>query len=295
MTRSMGPFNLDNPWVRIGWLTAVGLVTVAAILGFGILGREQQNGRRLDLWAGICRGLGITSDTGPASEPQPPLRTPTRIAWTRATLAQVAGGDVERGEFIAMNCTACHGEQGVSRSGLYPSLAGMDAANIYKQLDDFRSGKRWWGAMNGIGQALSAQASADVAAYFASRTASLHPLPLQEREARVKGLTPIIREHFQTGRSLREQAPAERLVFVGDPARGIPPCSACHGPAGSKLGAPPLEGQHPDYIERQLAGFAQVMRQNDMNRQMRTIATQPETGGDARHRRVLRRQGGHGS
>jgi cytochrome c553 len=64
------------------------------------------------------------------------------------------------------------------------------------------------------------------------------------------------------------------LVLVGDPARGIPPCSACHGPAGSKLGAPPLEGQQPDYVERQLAAFAQVMRQNDINRQMRTIATQ---------------------
>ena len=155
--RSKGPFKLDNPWVWIGWSSAVGLVTVGVVLGFGVLGREQQNGRPLGLWAGICRGLGITSDTGPAGEPQPPLRTPTRIAWTRATLAQVAGGNVERGEFVAMNCTACHGEQGVSSSGLYPALAGMDAAVIYKQLDDFRAGKRSWGAMNGIVQALSAK------------------------------------------------------------------------------------------------------------------------------------------
>jgi hypothetical protein len=45
MTRSMGPFKLDNPWARIGWLTVTGLVAVAAVLGFGVLGREQQNGR----------------------------------------------------------------------------------------------------------------------------------------------------------------------------------------------------------------------------------------------------------
>jgi len=64
MMRSMGPFKLNNPWVLIGWLSAVGLVAVAAVLGFGVLGREQQNGRPLDLWAGICRGLGVTSDTG---------------------------------------------------------------------------------------------------------------------------------------------------------------------------------------------------------------------------------------
>ena len=41
-----------------------------------------------------------------------------------------------------MNCVACHGEHGVSPSGLIPTLAGMDAAVIYKQLDDYRSGKR---------------------------------------------------------------------------------------------------------------------------------------------------------
>jgi cytochrome c553 len=259
MGRSMGPFKLDNPWVRIGWSTAVGLVTVAAILGFGVLGREQQNGGPLDLWAGICRGLGITSDTGPASEPQPPLRTPTRIVWTRATLAQVAGGDVGRGEFVALNCTVCHGDQGVSSSGLYPTLAGMDAVVLYKQLDDFRAGKRLWGAMNGIGHALSQEASADVAAYFARRT---------------NGLPRIPDEDFRAGRTLREHPPAQRLVVAGDPARGIPPCSACHGPGARKLGAPPLQGQQPDYLERQLAAFAQGVRQNDINRQMRIVATQ---------------------
>jgi cytochrome c553 len=78
------------------------------------------------------------------------LRTPTRIAWTSSTLRQIAEGNVERGAFVAMNCTACHGEQGASSSSLYPTLAGMDAAVIYKQLDDFRAGERWWGAMNRV-------------------------------------------------------------------------------------------------------------------------------------------------
>jgi cytochrome c553 len=257
--RRAGPFKLDNPWAWIGWVSAAGLVVVGFILGFVVLGREQQNGPSLDLWSALCRGLGITSDIGPAGEPQPPLRTPTRIAWTRATFAQVAGGNLERGEFVAMNCTACHGEQGVSRSGLFPTLAEMDAAVIYKQLDDFRTGKRSWGAMNAIAQALSAQASADVAAYFASRP---------------NGLTPVLGERSRAGNAPREHEAAMRLVFAGDPARGIPPCSACHGPGGSKLGAPPLKGQQPAYIERQLAAFAQGMRQNDINRQMRTLAAQ---------------------
>jgi hypothetical protein len=37
---------------------------------------------------------------------------------------------------------------------------------------------------------------------------------------------------------------------------------------------PALQGQHAAYIERQLAAFAQGMRQNDINQQMRTIAKQ---------------------
>jgi cytochrome c553 len=35
-----------------------------------------------------------------------------------------------------------------------------------------------------------------------------------------------------------------------------------------------LNGQQAAYIERQLAAFAQGMRQNDINRQMHIIATQ---------------------
>ena len=65
-----------------------------------------------------------------------------------------------------------------------------------------------------------------------------------------------------------------RLVFAGDPARGIAPCSACHGPGGYKLGAPALQHQRTTYIESQLLAFAQGMRQNDIGEQVRTIARQ---------------------
>jgi cytochrome c553 len=68
--------------------------------------------------------------------------------------------------------------------------------------------------------------------------------------------------------------PAKRLIFAGAPERGIPPCSACHGPGGYKLGAPALQGQQANYIEEQLLAFAQGMRQNDVFEQMRIIARQ---------------------
>jgi cytochrome c553 len=260
MARDRGTFKVANPWPKIAWGMTAGVVVVSALLGFGILSRYQQNGPTLDLWSAICRGLGITSDTGPTTEPAPPLRTPTRIAWISRTLDQIAAGDAKHGAFIAMNCVACHGQDGVSSSALFPTLAGMDAAVIYKQLDDFRSGKRRWGAMEAIAKALSPQDSADVAAYFAGQSNGLPALTGNRAP--------------ESGRSLREANVAKRLVYAGDPQRGIPPCAACHGPGGYKIGAPALQRQVAPYIERQLASFAQGLRQNDISEQMRAIAKQ---------------------
>jgi cytochrome c553 len=250
----------DNPWPKIGWGVTAVIMVLSAVLGFDLLDRYQPDAAPLDFWSAICRGLGVASDTGPARAPQPALRTATRIAWTQSTLDQIAGGHSEHGGFIAMNCTACHGQGGVSRSPLIPTLAGMDAAVIYKQLDDYRTGKRLWGVMGALAKALSAQDSADVAAHFAAQAGGLPPI----------GSNRIP----QSGRSLRDADPAKRLVYAGDPQRGIPPCSACHGPGGYKLGAPALEGQPAAYIERQLGEFAQGMRQNDILEQMRVIAKQ---------------------
>ena len=260
MVRDQGPFRVDNAWPQIGWWSTAVLISISFVLGFVVLARYQQNGPELDTWNAICRAIGITADSGPAAEPQPPVRTPTRIAWTSATLAQVASGNAQSGALVALNCGACHGEHGVSPSDLIPTLAGMDAVVIYKQLDDYRSRKRLWGVMGAIATALTPQASADVAAYFASLA---------------DGLPRVAGEGFpKSGRSLRQSNPTIRLIFTGDPTRGIPPCAACHGPGAQKLGAPALQGQHAAYIERQLAAFAQGMRQNDINEQMRTIAAQ---------------------
>jgi cytochrome c553 len=261
MARDQGPFRLANPWPRIGWLTLAVILVLAGVLGFLVVNRYQPSGETLSLWSGICRGLGITADIGPASEPQPALRTPSRIAWTGGTIDQIRTGDSEHGSFVALNCAACHGEGGVSTQGMFPTLAGMDAAAIYKQLDDFRSGKRSWGVMNAIAKALSDKDSADVAAYFASLPAAL--------TAAGPGTTPRLEAI-----GAREDSAVRRLVFVGDPQRGIPPCAACHGPLGYKTGAPPLTGQQAAYIQRQLAAFAQGIRQNDINGQMRTPAKQ---------------------
>jgi len=80
-------------------------------------------------------------------------------------------GDPIRGERIALSCARCHGDAGMSDTAWIPSLAGMNQNAIYKQLDDYRSHRRrpeWY--MTSIAEALSIQDSADVSAYYASRT-----------------------------------------------------------------------------------------------------------------------------
>ncbi len=234
------------------------MLFVFFLLGFLVLGRYQLNGPTFGTWAAFCRALGVTADRGPAGEPQPPLQTPTRIAWTRETLARIASGDTQHGAVVASNCRACHGENGVSVSSLIPTLAGMNPAVIYNQLEDFRSGKRLSGVMGAIANALNEHDAADAAAYFARLPGGL---PAVAGEGLPEG-----------GHSMRQSDPALRLVFAGEPRRGIPPCGVCHGPIGGKLGAPVLQGQHPAYIESQLVAFAEGVRKNDINEQMRVIA-----------------------
>jgi len=258
MVRDQGALRLDNRWPLIGWASFVAIVVTASLLGFAFLSRYQQNTDPLTLWGAICRGLGISADTAAASSPQPPLQTPTELAWTQATLDQIRNGNPQRGSFVAMNCAVCHEQSAANPSHLIPVLDGLDAAVIFKQLSDYRSGKRSWGVMNGIGKALDAQASADVAAYFATRTGRL------QADSGMR--------FPESGRGFRQSNVGERLIFAGDPQRGIAPCASCHGPGGYKLGAPPLKGQYSAYIERQLAAFAQGIRQNDIYEQMRAIA-----------------------
>lgn len=259
MSRDAGPFNVANHSAWIAWSYCAALTIGSFLIGFVVVARFPLDGPTLSTWNAICRAIGLTADIGPANELQPPLQTPTRIAWTPATLSLIKSGNRTSGAIIALNCAACHGDQGVSASELIPNLAGMDRSVIFKQLDDYRSGKRNWDVMSAMASSLTSVQSADVAAFYAAEPGGL---------ATPTGEGPPV-----SGHSLRQTDSTLRLVFVGDPQRGIPPCAVCHGPAAGKLGAPALLGQHADYIERQLNSFAQGIRRNDINEQMRALAS----------------------
>ena len=190
----------------------------------------------------------------------PPVRIPSNVAWTAETIAMASSGDAFRGSLIGRRCDRCHGREGFSSSPTVPNLASMDRLVIWKQLEDFRSGKRSSHVMQPIANSLTLQDSADVAAYYWMMPIFSDP---QDDRAFPQPLS-----------DPRHEAVAGRLIGSGDGSRGLPPCQACHGPIGLVIGAPSLATQNANYLLEQLEGFASGSRANDINMRMRSIAVQ---------------------
>jgi len=224
------------------------LFLVAAVVGFVWL-PSAQPGAGIDLWATICRAVGL------------PIRAPSSardggqpasdVAWTTATRALLAQGDAARGAALATTCNNCHGVRGISSDAAFPNLAGQSVAAIYKQLEDFRSGKRNPEVMGVFVTPLSPQDVLDLATHFAS-----FPIPYLASTA--ASADPV----------------AQDLIQVGRPMRNIASCAACHGPMGLVTAAPELRGQQRAYLEQQLQAFKAGTRHNDISEQMRSVARQ---------------------
>lgn len=189
-----------------------------------------------------------------------PVRIPSNVAWTATTIAMASSGDALRGLLIGRRCDRCHGREAFSSSPSVPNLAAMDRLVIWKQLDDFRSGKRSSHVMQPIANSLSLQDSADVAAYYGMMPIAPDP---QDDRAFPQPLS-----------DPKHEAVAGRLISTGDGNRGLPPCQACHGPIGFVVGAPSLATQNATYLLEQLEAFASARRANDINMRMRSIAAQ---------------------
>jgi cytochrome c553 len=189
-----------------------------------------------------------------------PAHVPSDVAWTSETIRSASGGDAFRGSLIAQRCSHCHGMEGFSAEAFIPNLAGMDPLSIWKQLEDFRSGKRISRVMQPIATLLSTQNAADVAMYFSMLPTFPDP---QDNRTFPQAVPDSEKSHL-----------AERLIVFGDGPRGIPPCEACHGPVGYAKGAPALAVQNSGYLLSQLQHFSDDSRANDINLVMRSIAKQ---------------------
>jgi cytochrome c553 len=136
----------------------------------------------------------------------------------------------------------------------------MDRLVVWKQLDDFRSGKRSSDVMQSIASSLSLQDTADIAAYY-----WIMPIAWDPADDRA---------FPQPLSDPRLEAVAVRLITAGDGSRGLPPCQACHGSVGWVSGAPSLATQNATYLLEQIEAFARGQRRNDINMRMRSIAAQ---------------------
>lgn len=236
-----------NPWVR-GSVGALLVLTVLAMaVGFVWLPSAQADFSAQGLWASICRAAGVPASWGPAGDAARAPRPVSTDVVLERSMARVGDSEsIGRGATLALNCTMCHGAQGMSGSDA-PNLAGQYPEVVIKQMRDYKTGKRSSSIMEEISKALSDRAVADLAAYYAY-------LP----KARTAPTT------------YDETLPA--LVRVGDPLRNIAPCISCHGGVDQKFGTPWLEGMPRAYLVSQLRAFASGARRNDAQAQMRNMA-----------------------
>jgi cytochrome c553 len=136
-------------------------------------------------------------------------------------------------------CTGCHGPEGrAAPDGYYPRIAGKPAGYLYNQLVNFRDGRRPYALMNDLLAPLDDAYLREIAAHFAS-------LELPYPPAAPSDISPA------------DRTLAERLVTQGDPSRGLPACTACHGAAmtGTAPFVPGLIGLPRDYLNAQLGAW----------------------------------------
>ena len=152
-----------------------------------------------------------------------------------ALSTQAQSQDIEAGKKKAEACIACHGANGNSASGMFPTLAGQNARYIYLQLKDYKAGRRENAMMSAMVQGLEKQDMQDIAAYFAS-----------QKQAR-------------TGFK-----PDQAKVTAGAKKAEESLCAMCHmGGMSGQNEVPRLAGQHPEYIVTQLKNFKARVRHND--------------------------------
>ncbi|HSW07054.1 c-type cytochrome [Aquabacterium sp.] len=172
--------------------------------------------------------------------------SPTLAAETQAA----AKPDLAKGQTISTQvCGACHTADGSRGSPANPIIGGQHADYLFKQLEEFKTGKRKNAVMTGMATPLSTEDMKNVAAFYASK-------PTKPGFAKNKDLVLL----------------GEKIYRGGIAAKQVPACAGCHSPTGAGIPAqyPRVGGQHADYTEAQLNAFRAGARGNSP--QMSTIA-----------------------
>lgn len=150
--------------------------------------------------------------------------------------------DLANGKYLNKNCALCHGTHGQGASGkLSPRLAGLPEEYLIKALKDYRSGAR--------------------SNYMMSKTAGLDTISDKDIEDVSAYLASI---------EIKEDPAFDIVQPNGDPDEGKDifksDCKSCHGSDGfgkPKKGAPPLAGQHYEYLFQSFKMFQSKLRYHD--------------------------------
>ena len=154
----------------------------------------------------------------------------------------LGAGNPDKGQDKVAVCSACHGSDGNSVVGLWPSLAGQNEKYLTKQLRLVKSGGRVIASMTGLLDNLEDSDLEDIAAYYASQKNTVG----QTDESKV-----------ELGR---------KLYYAGNLEKGVPACSACHSPRGlgnAPAAYPLLSGQQPEYVAKALKDYRSGARVNE--------------------------------
>jgi len=161
-------------------------------------------------------------------------REPSADAFSRTgQLIAMSGGEAG----AANACFTCHGLEGEGL-GEAPRLAGLPSGYLLKQLQDYADGRRADPIMHAIARRLSMEDRRAVAEWYGDK-----PSPTFA---------------FSSAEAVGGREIYHRSTPVGS-------CAACHGNDGEGQGAavPPLAGQPPAYLARQLRLWQDGKRQND--------------------------------
>jgi cytochrome c553 len=164
-----------------------------------------------------------------------------------ASLVTIGAGNADSGKDKVATCAACHGQDGNSMVGLWPSLAGQNVNYLVRQLQHIKSGKRSIIEMTGLLDNFSTEDLEDIAAFYASQSNTIGQ---------------VSADKLELGR---------KLYYAGSLDKGIPACTACHSPKGkgnAPAGYPLLSGQQPEYISKALKNYRSGERDNDESSQM---------------------------
>ena len=165
-------------------------------------------------------------------------------ASDKAEIKAVKRGDPQAGSELVATCAGCHGADGNSVVGQWPTLAGQRESYTLAQLIHVQKGERMIESMMGLLDNYSEDQLRDIAAFYAAQ------------EVKVGQADSI---NFELG---------QRIYRAGNLSNGGPACTGCHGPQGKGVesaGYPMLSGQKAEYVVTSLVAYKNGERVHSSN------------------------------